>query len=160
MNDFFTLQAYWTTCLIVHGLLAVALLGAITHQATACWSLTQRTSQSGFAQRFKTVSAKHYTHAVVVLWVLCFVLGGYIYSEYRISVRPPMEQQAHFKTMGAFELKEHWAVIGLGLLPAYWWSWKHDHLLALRRPITVLLAALAWYSFLAGHVVNNVRGYA
>jgi hypothetical protein len=96
----------------------------------------------------------------MLLWIICFVMGGFIYTEFRISVRLPLEQQHYFKTMAAFELKEHWAAIGLGLLPAYWWSWKHEHLLSLRRPITALLAALAWYSFLAGHVINNVRGFA
>ena len=28
-----------------------------------------------------------------------------------------------------------------------------------RKWITVWLAASCWYAFLAGHVVNNVRGY-
>jgi uncharacterized membrane-anchored protein len=107
MSDFLTIQAFWTTCLIVHGLMAVALLGAITHQATACWSHSQRNLHSGFTQRFKTVSAKHYTHAVMLLWIICFVMGGFIYTEFRISVRLPLEQQHYFKTMAAFELKEH-----------------------------------------------------
>ncbi len=30
-------MTFWTTLLIIHGLLAVALLGAITHQAVAVW---------------------------------------------------------------------------------------------------------------------------
>ena len=150
-----------TTLLIVHGLLAVALLGALTHQAMACLTRAARSAQSGFVERFKTVPAQRYSRAIAVLWVVCFVLGGIIYSEYRISVRMPMEQQAFFKTLGAFELKEHLSVIGLGMLPAYLWAWRsaQPNLMSLRRGLTVMLALLAWYPFLAGHVVNNVRGF-
>ena len=145
--------------LIVHGLLAMALLGALTHQTWACLSTAQRSTTSGFIERFKTVPAQRYARAVTVLWVLCFIWGGWIYSEYRISVRLPMEQQAFYKTLGAFELKEHLSVIGLGILPAYLWAWAHEQARALRRPLTLLLAVLAWYTFLAGHVVNNTRGF-
>jgi hypothetical protein len=142
--------------------LATALIGALTHQACACLTRQTRTPTAGFVTRFKTVPAQRYCHAVVVLWVLCFILGGLIYSEYRISVRMPMEQQAYFKTLGAFELKEHLSVIGLGMLPAYLWSWRNEQTdgPGLRRHLTVLLALLAWYPFLAGHVVNNVRGFS
>jgi hypothetical protein len=30
-------MAFWTTLVIIHGLLTVALLGAITHQAVSVW---------------------------------------------------------------------------------------------------------------------------
>jgi hypothetical protein len=161
MDDLVSVQAFWTSLLIAHGLLAVALLGALTHQATAVLTHTPRTSSSGFVHRFRTVPAARYANAVCVLWVVCFVLGGWIYSEYRISVRIPMEQQEFYKTLGAFEMKEHLSVIGLGMLPAYRWFWRHDldQTRAARRYLTLLLTALAWYTFLAGHVVNNVRGF-
>jgi hypothetical protein len=159
LEDLFSVQAYWTCLLIAHGLLATALLGALTHQAMACLTRAVRSAQSGFVERFKTVPAQRYSRAIAVLWVLCFVMGGWIYSEYRISVRLPMEQQAYVKTLGAFELKEHLSVIGLGVLPAYLWAWSHDTVTNLRRPLTLLLAGLAWYTFVAGHVVNNVRGF-
>ena len=162
MDDLLSTQSYWTALLIAHGLLATALIGALTHQASACLTRQTRSADSGFVVRFKTVPAARYCTAVAVLWVLCFILGGIIYSEYRISVRMPMEQQAYFKTLGAFELKEHVSVIGLGMLPAYLWAWRTDQggMQTLRRGLTVLLALLAWYPFLAGHVVNNVRGFS
>jgi hypothetical protein len=161
MEHLLSVQAYWTLLLVVHGLLAVALLGALTHQAAAVLSQQPRTPQAGFVARFSTVPAQRYARAVCWLWVLCFVFGGWIYSEYRVSVRIPMEQQELFKTLGAFELKEHLAVIGLGMLPAYRWFWLNDHaeLHAARRWVTVVLALMAWYTFLAGHVVNNARGF-
>jgi len=164
LEDFFSGSAFWTCLLILHGLLSVGLLGALTHQAMAVLRHRPRVSQSApnFIARFSAVTAPAYVHAVCVLWVLSFILGGWIYSEYRIAVRIPIEQQEFFKTLGAFELKEHVAVFGLGLLPYYRYLWRHTVSPteeSARRWVTVFLAAVCWYTYLAGHVVNNVRGY-
>ena len=59
-------------------------------------------------------------------------------------------------------MKEHAATIGLGLLPAYWYFWKNARNAeydSARKWLTVVLAAMFWFSFIVGHVVNNVRGY-
>jgi len=64
------------------------------------------------------------TNAIVVLYVLTSVLGGIIYTEYRIGVRTVVEQLGLWSAHGAFELKEHFAAVGLGLLPAYWYYWR------------------------------------
>jgi hypothetical protein len=67
-----------------------------------------------------------------------------------------------FKTLGAFELKEHLVTIGLGLLPVYWYLWKNARDVAsdsARKWLTAVLAAICWYAFLVGHVLNNVRGF-
>ena len=45
---------FWTTLLIVHGLLAVALLGAITHQAVSVWCPV-RAAAGSFVARFRAV---------------------------------------------------------------------------------------------------------
>ena len=51
-------------------------------------------------------------------------LGAVIYGEYRISVRVVLQELQLNAANGSFELKEHLAAIGLGMLPAYWWSWR------------------------------------
>jgi hypothetical protein len=61
-----------------------------------------------------------------------------------------------------FDLKEHVAVLGLFLLPIYWYLWKNVRNAEYdspRRWLTVLMAAMAWYLFLVGHFLNNVRGF-
>jgi hypothetical protein len=76
-------------------------------------------------------------------------------------VRLPIEAQGFFKTQGMFDLKEHIASMGVGLLPIYWFFWKNardPQYDSARRWLTVLLAAMVWYMFLMGHIVNNVRG--
>jgi hypothetical protein len=162
--DYVSVTTFWSILFILHALLAVALLGALTHQAVAVLAPVRQKAVAGggFVTRFRSVSGPGYAAAVCVLWALTFVFGGWIYTKYRYDVRVPIEQQGFFKTLGAFELKEHLTTIGLGLLPIYWYLWKHAFQPAYDSPrkwLTVVLAAICWYAFLAGHVVNNVRGF-
>jgi len=151
----------WTVLLIVHGLLAVALLGAITHQALSVWVPARRPAGS-FVARFRSVPGASYANAIVVLYVLTFVLGGIIYTEYRISVRTVVEQLELWPQTGAFELKEHFATIGLAILPAYWHYWREPaagESARTRAILTALLAFIVWWNFLVGHILNNIRGF-
>jgi hypothetical protein len=147
--------------LIVHGLFAVALLGAITHQAVSTWLPGQRQAGS-FTGRFRGVSAAGYAKAIVVLYVCTAILGAIIYPEFRISIRGVLDELDAPAVMGAFELKEHFAVVGLAVLPAYWYFWRlplADEYTRTRKALTAVLAFITWWNFLVGHVVNNFRGY-
>jgi hypothetical protein len=158
-----SVTTFWTILLIIHGLLAVTLLGALTHQAAGVLlPVRQVAGGAGFVTRFRAVTGPAYATAVCLLWVLTFIMGAWIYAKYRIYVRIPIEQNGFWKTQGFFELKEHAATIGLGLLPLYWYFWKNvqnrDYDSA-RKWLTVVLAFFVWFNFLVGHVVNNVRGF-
>ena len=148
--------------LIVHGLFAVALLGAITHQTASAW-LPARKQAGSFSGRFRAVSAAGYANAIVLLYACTFVLGAIIYPEFRISIRGVLEELDAPAAMGSFELKEHFAVVGLALLPAYWYLWRlplADAHNRTRKAVTAILAFITWWNFLVGHVVNNFRGYS
>jgi hypothetical protein len=160
--DYIDVSTFWTILFIVHALLAVALLGGLTHQAVAVLAPARNSAAGGFVTRFRSVSARSYAGMICLMWILAFVFGGWIYTKYRIYVRVPIEQQGLYKTLGAFELKEHLVTIGLGLLPIYWYLWKHVRNAdydSSRKWLTVVLAAICWYGFLTGHVLNNVRGF-
>jgi hypothetical protein len=161
--DYISVNTFWTILFLAHALLAVALLGALTHQAMAVLlPVRQAIGDAGFVTRFRAVRGAGYATAVCVLWIATFVLGGCIYAKYRIYVRIPIEQEGFWKTQGVFELKEHLATIGLGLLPIYWYFWKNSRATEYDSPrkwVTVTLAGFCWYSFLVGHVLNNVRGF-
>jgi hypothetical protein len=147
--------------LILHGLLAVALLGAITHQAIGVW-MPSRTGASSFVGRMRGVSTGTYVNAIVVLYILTASLGAIIYPAYRLSVRVVLEQMQLLWQNGSFELKEHFVAVGLGMLPAYWYFWREqlgDEYARQREVITALLAFIVWWSFLVGHIVNNARGF-
>jgi len=147
--------------LIVHGLFAVALLGAITHQTASVW-LPARKQAGTFGGRFRGVAAAGYANAIIVLYICTFVLGAIIYPEFRISIRGVLEELETPAAMGSFELKEHFAVVGLALLPVYWRLWHlplADEYGRTRKALTAILAFITWWNFLVGHVVNNFRGY-
>jgi hypothetical protein len=154
---------YWSILFICHALLAVALIGALTHQAASVlWPARQLAGGPGFVMRFRGVQGPAYATAVCVLWIVAFIFGAWIYTKYRIYIRMPIEEMGFWKTQGFFEMKEHLATIGLGLLPAYWYFWKNartPEFDSVRKWLTVTLAGMCWCIFLIGQTVNNVRGF-
>lgn len=149
-----------TLLFVMHGLLAIALLGAITHQAIALW-LPSRSPDPNFLGRFRAVKAASYTNAIIILFILTFALGALVYPAYRIGARIFMENLRMGVAVGSFEVKEHLVSFALGLLPAYWYFWRQplDTRHAWTRKIIVMLMTLfIWAGFLIGHVLNNIRG--
>jgi hypothetical protein len=143
--------------LLVHGLSAVLLWGALTHQALALWWPGPR-SAPGWWGGLRAVHAERYAQAVVVLFISTLALGAILYAPFRVVVRADyMDAQVPWAT-GLFEIKEHAAAIGLALLPAYLSAWRDESGARARRGLTTLLALIVWFNYLVGHVVNNVRG--
>jgi hypothetical protein len=163
MAGLISTNTFWTLWLFVHLILAVGLLGALTHQAMAVALPVRQAAAGGIVSRFRAVPAAGYATAVCVLWVLTFLVGSYIYTKYRIYIRIPLEAGHYYKTGGFFDFKEHVATLGLVLLPAYWYFWKnaqnpeYDNA---RKGVTLVLAAMCWFLFIVGHVLNNTRGFA
>jgi hypothetical protein len=160
--DYISVNTFWTILFLIHALLAIALIGALTHQAASVLMPVRAGPSGNFVARFRAVHGASYATAVCVLWIVTFVFGAWIYTKYRVYVRIPIEQEGFSKTLGVFELKEHYATIGLGLLPIYWFFWKNardPQYDAPRKWLTVTLAGMCWYMFMVGHIVNNVRGF-
>jgi hypothetical protein len=146
--------------LILHALVGVALLGALTHQVVS--ALRGRPVRSGsFIDRYSGVNQKAFTTVVAVLYVAGLLVGATIYPSYRLEVRIPFEEMSLGWAVGLFEMKEHFAGIGLGLLPLYASLWREDSDSVNRRNrigITLVLACIVWWAFIIGHVLNNIRG--
>jgi hypothetical protein len=150
-----------TALLIVHGLVAVALLGAITHQTLAVWA-PAHASPGSFFGRFRTVPSASFANAIVVLYAVSTLLGGIVYLDFRVDIRPELERAGHWPALGLFDLKEHFIAIGLALLPAYWVWWRQpraNESSRTRAAVTSVLFFIVWWSFLIGHVMNNIRGF-
>ena len=147
--------------LIVHGLVGVALLGAITHQTlSAYWPSASK--RGSFVRSLRAVNPASYSNAVVVLYCAAVLLGGLLYPAYRLYVRTLLEQLDMKSTAGLFELKEHFAAVGLGTLPAYWYYWRPNissENYATTRALTAIMAFIVWWNFLIGHILNNTRGF-
>jgi hypothetical protein len=149
-----------TALLILHGLIAVGLLGAITHQTLA--TCLPSAKPHSFFGRFRAVPSAGFTNAVVLLYFVSALLGAILYLYFKIDIQPNLERDRHWHVLGFFDLKEDFTAIGLGVLPAYWFCWRrltNDQSRPMRTVLTLLLAFVIWWSFLAGHVINNIGGF-
>jgi len=147
--------------LIVHGLLAVALLGAITHQALAASVPRTEPRTRSFFARFRGTDATAYAGAVVGLFLVVAAMGAVLYPRYRLAVRPLLQTMDLRAANGAFELKEHFAALGLLLLPAYWVSWRQPlapEYDAARIGLTWILTFMVWWNFVVGQLLVAVKG--
>ena len=107
------------------------------------------------------MDATAYATPIVVLFVITVIGGALLYPQHRVDVRPALEDTQNSAANGVFEIKEHLAAIGLGLLPRYWLFWRKPHgpeTVAARRYLTWLLAFFVWWNFIVGHVLNDIRG--
>lgn len=149
----------WGGLLVLHAIVALLLLGALTHQAASL--LWPAIGKRSFMDSYRTTRVAIYTNAVVVLFLTTLVLGSIVYAHYRYTVRPVLEDLNRLPIVGLFELKEHFVALMLGVLPAYWYLWKRASLTEhrfTRALLTLLLTATVWFAWVAGHLVNNARG--
>jgi|HubBroStandDraft_1064217.scaffolds.fasta_scaffold336239_2 hypothetical protein len=155
----------YSILIIVHLLLAITLLGAITHQTVAVlWPARPAAPAPGgpsFARAYRGVRVQLYTNVVIALYLITGVVGAFLYGPYRLTILPYFYGHGLKLFGGVFELKEHFVIIGLALLPVYWYLWKKVALneqVAWRAAVTTIIAVFVWYSFLVGHILNNLRG--
>jgi membrane-bound metal-dependent hydrolase YbcI (DUF457 family) len=147
-----------TFLLILHGIFSVFLLGAVTHQFLGVvWP--RRPGQTDFVARARGVNPGGYVQAILILYVIEFILGSLLYPTYRVLARPPLQDLQLTWVIGLFEVKENFAAIVLAMLPAYWYFWKRfPDYKTTRTAVTTILFIVVWYNMIAGHLVNNARG--
>jgi hypothetical protein len=146
--------------LLLHALVSVALLGAVSHQCVAVLRAAGASPApvGGFVRRYAGVGAGNFVGAVGLLYLTNLILGAILYPEYRIESRYALEEMRLLAVVGLFELKEHWAALGLAVLPLYICAWRSDELRSHRKSTTLTLGLIVWFNFIAGHIVNNFRG--
>lgn len=148
--------------LILHGLCAMFLLGALSHQVASIWRRnTVPKGPAGLVHGFVAVRPGVYAHAVVVCYVLTMLLGDVVYGPYRVDVKTMLFDLQLWSWNGLFEIKEHLVALGFFLLLPYHHLWRTPqdatHLRA-RRVLTTILAVIVWYALLVGHLLNNLKG--
>lgn len=146
--------------MIMHGMMAVFLVGAITHQAIGVWK-TKPAPSGTFFQSLVNVRGMTYVNAIVLLYVITAILGGVVYPYYVLDVKGSLTDAQMNEAVGAFEIKEHFAIVGLAMLPSYWYLWKKVPATDFRRARqlnTTLIFAMVWTTFVVGHILNNIKG--
>jgi hypothetical protein len=151
----------FTTLLLFHGLISVALLGAITHQAFAVAAGRVEARGASFIARFRGTDPGAYSTAIVVLFATVVLTGAFLYPNYRMIVRPALQVLDLRAANGIFEIKEHLSAIGLVLLPAYWAAWRQllaPEYSAARIGLTWILASVVWWNFIVGQLLVSIKG--
>jgi hypothetical protein len=148
--------------LLLHGLCAMFLLGALSHQAAASWNNQLGKGRAAtLGDGFAAVRGPLYTNAVVISYLLTMLLGDVVYGPYRVDVKTMLFDLQLWWWNGLFEIKEHLVALGLFLLLPYRLLWRtplaQSHALS-RRMLTTLLAAIVWYALIAGHLLTNLKG--
>jgi len=150
-----------TTLIVLHALVAMFLLGACTHQMVGLFA-QKPVSKPGFIDAYRSTNGLVFVRFICLSYVISFLLGAYLYPDYRLDARPALEEYRAFTIVGLFELKEHIAAMGLALLPLYYRSWSspiNNKISQQKRTAATMAIALSvWFTLIAGHVVNNARG--
>ena len=108
------------------------------------------------------MSPGSFANAIVALYAVSALLGAVLYLPFRVDIRPGLERAGQWQALGVFDLKEHFVTIGLALLPTYWVCWRQrrtDDPSRTPVALTLILAFIVWWSFLIGHVLNNIMGF-
>ena len=150
-----------TVLLILHGLVAVALIGSVTHQALAVTLKRAEFRARPYYARFRAADPAIYTGAVTVLFVLVAVMGAILYPRYRLVVRPLVQSMDLRAVNGAFELKEHFSALGVLMLPAYWTVWKsmtRTEYQTARVWLTWMMTGFVWWNFVTGQSLVAIKG--
>jgi len=150
-----------TALLIVHGLFAVALIGAVSHQAIAATLKYPGIRTRPSLARLRASDPNIYSGAVAFLFLVVTIMGAILYPQYRLTVRPFVQSMDLRALNGVFELKEHFAALGLLMLPAYWAVWRQTpdkENKTARLWLTWLLAGFVWWNFIAGQLLVAIKG--
>src|SRR5207237_2733479 len=75
---------------IAHALLAVGLLGALTHQAFSV-ARASASAKHNIVDRFRGVSSPAFTNTIIILFIVTSIGGGLLYPRYPIDVRTTLE---------------------------------------------------------------------
>ena len=151
------LQSWGKPLLMLHALTAILLLGAMTHHVLL--------SVPYLWGNFKKIRLeKLYVRVAFVAYLLSFTLGALIYPNYRYHVR-----HLHFDphlpwASNLFDIKEHWAGIGLALFIAFLVISRvidpptDRPMLGVYVFLSVTLTLIVWFNVLSGLLLTSYKG--
>lgn len=151
------LEAWGRPLLVLHALLAILLLGSTTHNVLL-------TVPYLWGKVRKVKLEKLYVKVMTVAYGLTFALGAIVYPNYRYHVRDQYFDAKAPWASNLFDIKEHWAGVGLALMLSYLvlslvMDPKRDRSLVLIYVfLSVSLATIVWFALISGLVITSARG--
>lgn len=150
------LYAWGKPLLLLHTLVAILLLGSMTHNVLLVVPYLWGT--------FKKVKLeKLYVKVGFVSYLMTFGFGALVYPNYRYHVRERYFDSQLPWASNLFDIKEHWAAIGLALFVAFLLisrviDPKQDRqMLGFYVFLSVSLALIIWFNLISGLLLVSYR---
>ena len=141
---------------VVHVLVAMVMLGAVTHQVVVAWRALRG--------RLNPRLARIYGVTGLSACAVTTALGAAIYPTYRYHVRGQYLDHCAVGISKLFDVKEDFAVFALLVATVVWLAVRglerrspREHLW-IYAGATYALAGLVWFNSLSGFVITLTRG--
>ncbi|MBN2137659.1 MAG: hypothetical protein JW720_07625 [Sedimentisphaerales bacterium] len=153
------LAGYYNFLVVLHLLATFVLVGAMTHNLLIVLGYVR-----GRFGRKKL----EYFYVKVSLWayLVVYAFGALAYPAFRINTRYELfDKQLPWAT-GLFEVKEHWAALGLAFLVVYcilrrtFQPDEEKEKLFFYVPLALLLNIILWYKVIVGCYLAMLKGGA
>jgi len=142
--------------LFFHLVGAFVLVGSLTHNLVIVVNYLKNKFE-------KTQRAHLYTKIALITYAFEFVIGALIYPSFRVHVRAEyFDLQLPWAT-GLFEVKEHWAAIGLALMIVYHYVGKNIDFSEVKKMtlpyliLGIILFLTIWYLIGAGFYLTTLK---
>jgi hypothetical protein len=151
------LESFFMPLLLAHLVATGVLLGSMSHNLIGVTDYLRG--------RFRAKSREEW-HTRIMLWAYAatYVIGALIYPAFRVHMRHEyLDARAPWAT-GVFEVKEHWGVLALAMLCAYYFLRKgfdpevERPKLWLYVPFCFILNVIVWYKAVIGCILTMLRG--
>jgi len=152
------LESAYAVLLVAHLFATFVLVGSMTHNLICVWRYV--------GGRFGRVKQER-LFVRVSLWsyVAVYVIGALIYPAFRVYMRGGLFDTAMPWATGLFEVKEHWAAVGLGIFFVYYFLRKNfdpqqerEKLIFLYAPLCAILNVIVWYTIVVGCWLTLLKG--
>lgn len=151
------LEDFYEILLIAHLFATFVLVGSMTHNLLIVFNYLR-----GKFSRQKL----EWLYVKVSLWayIVVYVIGALIYPAFRVYIRGSyFDPQIPWAT-GLFEVKEHWAAVGLALFFVYYFLRKNfqpeneKEKLFFYVPLCFLLNLILWYKVIVSCYLSLLKG--
>jgi len=151
------LENYFEILLLIHLLATFVLVGSMTHNVFIVAGYVRgKFGRQKLEQRYVKVSLWAYT--------IVYIIGVLIYPAFGAHIRHTyFDPQLPWAT-GLFEVKEHWAAMGLAMIFVYYFLRKNflpseeRNKLFLYVPLCVILNVILWYKVIVSCCLTAMKG--
>ena len=152
------LENCYELLMLVHLFATFVLIGSMTHNLLCVVKYLQ--GKFGRAKQ-----ELRYLKWSLSSYIFVYVIGAIIYPAFRVYIRGEVFDPLLPWATGLFEVKEHWAALGLAIFAVYYFLRKNfdpkqekEKLRYLYAPLCMILNIILWYTVIVGCYLTLLKG--